>query len=198
MEKRPNVSETFGSYIRRLRIKNNIGQRELAKKIGVAPSYLNDIEKNKRTAPRIILIKKLSVILKADLNLLNDLAGDSKKTLAPDITDYIENNPKVVSLLRAAKNSKLSDDEIINIEKKINDSKTKTLIVAAGIGSRLKAHTENLPKCMLDFNGKTLLERQLSAYRDCGIDNISVVRGYEKNKMSISSLWPIFKCNSNC
>ena len=47
MKKRLNISETFGSYIRRLRIKNNIGQRELAKKIGVAPSYLNDIEKNK-------------------------------------------------------------------------------------------------------------------------------------------------------
>ena len=145
MKKHSNISEIFGSYIRRLRMKNNIGQRELAKKIGVAPSYLNDMEKNKRTAPRIDLIKKLSVILKADLNLLNDLAGSSKKTLAPDIVDFIENNPKVVSLLRAVKNSKLSDDEIINIEKKINESKTKTLIVAAGLGSRLKSHTENLP-----------------------------------------------------
>ena len=45
---RSNISETFGSYIRRLRIKNDIGQRELAKKIGVAPSYLNDMEKNKQ------------------------------------------------------------------------------------------------------------------------------------------------------
>ena len=81
MKKHLNVSETFGSYIRGLRIKNSIGQRELAKKIGVAPSYLNDMEKNKRTAPRIDLIKKLSVILKADLNLLNDLAGNSKNTL---------------------------------------------------------------------------------------------------------------------
>ena len=158
MNKHSNISEIFGSYIRRLRIKNNIGQRELAKKIGVAPSYLNDMEKNKRTAPRIDLIKKLSFILKADLNLLNDLAGNSKKTLAPDIVDFIENNPKVVSLLRTVKNSKLSDDEIINIEKKINESKTKILIVAAGVGSRLKTYTENLPKCMLDFDGKTLLE----------------------------------------
>ena len=188
MKKRSNVSETFGSYIRRLRIKNNIGQRELARKIGVAPSYLNDMEKNKRTAPRIDLIKKLSVILKADLNLLNDLAGNSKKTLASDIVDFIENNPKVVSLLRAAKNSKLSDEEIINIEKKINESNTKALIVAAGLGSRLKAHTENIPKCMLDFGGKTLLERQLSAYRDCGIDNISVIKGYKKNKINYKNL----------
>ena len=68
MKKRLVKTETFGSYIRSLRIKNNIGQRELAKKIGVAASYLNDMEKNKRTAPRIDLIKKLSILLKADLN----------------------------------------------------------------------------------------------------------------------------------
>jgi phosphoenolpyruvate phosphomutase len=188
MKKHSNVSETFGSYIRRLRIKNDIGQRELAKKIGVAPSYLNDMEKNKRTAPRINLIKKLSVILKADLDLLNDLAGNSKKTIAPDIVDFIENNPKIVSLLRAVKNSKLNEGEIENIEKKINESKTKVLIVAAGLGSRLKDHTENLPKCMLDFGKKTLLERQLSAYRSCGIDNVSVIRGYKKNKINYKNL----------
>ena len=82
--------ETFGSYIRKLRIKNDIGQRELAKKIGVAPSYLNDMEKNKRAAPRTELIKKLSFKLKADLNLLYDLAGNSKKTVAPDIVEYVE------------------------------------------------------------------------------------------------------------
>ena len=160
----------------------------MAKKIWVGPSYLNDIEKNKRTAPRADLIKKLSVILKADVDLLNDLAGNSKKTIAPDIVDFIENNPQIVSLLRAAKNNKLSNDEITNIERKINESKTKTLIVAAGIGSRLKTHTENLPKCMLDFGGKTLLERQLSAYRECGINNISVVRGYKKNKINYKNI----------
>ena len=188
MKKRLNVSETFSSYIRRLRIKHNIGQRELAKKIGVAPSYLNDIEKNKRAAPRVDLIKKLSVILKADLNLLNDLAGNSKKTLAPDIMDFVENNPKIVSLLRAVKNIKLNDGEITNIEKKISESKTKALIVAAGLGSRLKKHTESLPKCMLDFGGKTLLERQLSAYRSCGISNISIIKGYKKNKINYKNI----------
>ena len=45
MKKHPNVTETFAAYIRRLRIKNNIGQRELANKIEVAPTYLNDVEK---------------------------------------------------------------------------------------------------------------------------------------------------------
>ena len=43
--KKNNIIKTFGSYIRDLRIKNEIGQRELANKLGIAPSYLNDIEK---------------------------------------------------------------------------------------------------------------------------------------------------------
>ncbi len=44
MKKHSVIVETFGSYIRSLRIRNNIGQRELANLIGVAPSYLNDTE----------------------------------------------------------------------------------------------------------------------------------------------------------
>ena len=100
---------TFGSYIRKLRIENDIGQRELAKKIDIAPSYLNDIEKNKRSAPKNVVLKKLSLILKADLDLLNDLAGNSKKTLPPDVNDYIEKNPKIISLIRAIKNNNLQE-----------------------------------------------------------------------------------------
>ena len=55
-----NLNKKFGSYIRELRIKNGIGQRELADKVGIAASYLNDIEKEKRTAPKQIVIKKLN------------------------------------------------------------------------------------------------------------------------------------------
>jgi L-glutamine-phosphate cytidylyltransferase len=186
--KKDNVNKIFGSYIRSLRIKNEIGQRELAQKIGIAPSYLNDIEKNKRGAPKVDIIKKLSLILKADLDLLNDLAGSSKKTLAPDIIDYIEKNPKIISLIRSAKNNNLNDDEFEKIELSINKTKTKSLIVAAGLGSRLKGHTENNPKCMLDFGGKTLLERQLASYKKNGIKDISLIRGYKKNKINYKGI----------
>ena len=109
MKNTSNTPITFGSYIRKLRIENDIGQRELAKKIDIAPSYLNDIEKNKRSAPKNVVLKKLSLILKADLDLLNDLAGNSKKTLPPDVNDYIEKNPKIISLIRAIKNNNLQE-----------------------------------------------------------------------------------------
>ena len=188
MVKKSATSKTFGSYIRELRTSKGIGQRELAKKIGVAPSYLNDIEKSKRTAPKNNIIKKLSTTLKADLNLMYDLAGDSKKSIASDIEEFIIENPSITSLIRSIRENKISSDEINNLEKKMNKTETKSLIVAAGLGSRLKKHTEDLPKCMLDFNGKTLLQRQVQAYNDCGIKNITVIRGYKKEKINYKNL----------
>ena len=181
-------NKNFGSFIREIRISNDIGQRELAKKIGIAASYLNDIEKNKRSAPKINIIKKISSILKIDIDLLSDLAGKSKNALAPDIIDYIEKNPNVISLIRTAKNNNFGNLEINQLELSINNSKTKSLIVAAGLGSRLKGLTENIPKCMLDFGGKTLLERQLSSYKKCGIEDISLVRGFKKNKINYKGI----------
>ncbi len=178
----------FGLFIRELRIKKNIGQRDLAKKIGVSPSYLNDIEKEKRSAPKLTVIKKISKYLETNLDELNDLAGVSKKEVAPDISEYMEKNPKIVSLIRSIKKNNLKETQIESIEKSINKNDTKALIIAAGLGSRLKKHTENLPKCMLDFGGKTLLQRQIDAYNKNNIKDISLIRGYKKEKINYKGL----------
>ena len=183
-----NLKKNFGAFIRELRIKSGIGQRELASKIGIAASYLNDIEKEKRTAPKQEVIKKLSKLLKININDLNDLAGISKGNVAPDIGEYIEKNPKIVSLIRSIKENNLDEDQIEKIENSLNKNNNKALIIAAGLGSRLKKHTENLPKCMLDFGGKTLLQRQLDSYKKCGIKDISIIRGYKKEKINYKGI----------
>ena len=59
----------------------------------------------------------------------------------------------------------------------------KAIILAAGRGTRLKKYTENLPKGMLSFMGKTIIERQIELYQQCGIDNIVVVRGFAADKI---------------
>ena len=178
----------FGTFIRELRLKKSIGQRNLAEKIGIAASYLNDIEKNKRAAPKINIINKLSTVLETDKNYLHDLAGFSKKGVAPDISEYIESNPKIISLIRSIRENNLNDIQIENLEKSLNLNNNKALIIAAGLGSRLKNHTENLPKCMLDFAGKTLLQRQLDVYKENSITDISVIRGYKKEKIKYKGL----------
>ena len=182
------LKKNFGGFIRELRIKNDLGQRELASKIGVAASYLNEIEKEKRTAPKPIVIKKLSKLLKVNINDLNDLAGISKGNVAPDIREYIESNPKIVSLIRSIKENNLDENQIEEIEYSLNNNNSKALIIAAGLGSRLKKHTKNLPKCMLDFGGKTLLQRQLDSYKKCGIKDISIIRGYKKEKINYKGI----------
>jgi L-glutamine-phosphate cytidylyltransferase len=60
---------------------------------------------------------------------------------------------------------------------------SKALIVAAGMGTRLRPHTEDKPKCLLEFGGKTLLQRQLDVYKACDIRDIALVRGYRKEKI---------------
>ena len=67
---------------------------------------------------------------------------------------------------------------------KKNRLPAKVLIIAAGSGNRLKYHTKKIPKCLLDFGGKTLLEHQISTYRYLGLNNISIIRGYMKNKIN--------------
>ncbi len=183
-----NFRKSFGMIIREFRVKKDFGQRELAMKIGIAPSYLNDIEKDKRSAPKLNVIKKLSKLLKINIDTLNDLAGISKGNVAPDIREYIEKNHRIVSLIRSIKENNLEDEQIEKIENSLNKDNNKALIVAAGLGSRLKNHTENLPKCMLDFNGKTLLQRQLDSYREYGIKDISLIKGYKKEKINYKGL----------
>ena len=178
----------FGELIRELRIQKKIGQRELANKIGLSASYLNDIEKEKRSAPKLSIIKRLAIELDKDVNYLNDLAAISKNTIAPDINEIINDNPNIVSLIRSIKKNELSNEEINILENSINKNNAKALIIAAGLGSRLKKHTKNLPKCMLDFGGKTLLQRQLEAYKKCHIDDISLVRGYRKEKINYKGI----------
>jgi len=182
------MNKKFGPFIREIRIQKGIGQRALASKIGVSASYLNDIEKEKRSAPKLDIIKKISSILSIDNKKLNDLAGYSKKTLAPDISDFIVKNPKINSLIRTIQENNLNEKQIELLENSISKKKTKALIIAAGLGSRLKKHTENLPKCMLDFGGKTLLQRQLEAYKKSGVENISLIRGYKKEKIKYKGI----------
>ena len=57
----------------------------------------------------------------------------------------------------------------------------KVIIIAGGLSSRLYPITKNKPKCMLDINGKTIIQRQLDIFLEFGINDIIVVTGYCKD-----------------
>ena len=54
----------------------------------------------------------------------------------------------------------------------------KAIILSAGQGSRLGHLVDNGPKCLIDFNGRTLLDRQLDTLAANGVDEAVVVTGF--------------------
>ena len=64
----------------------------------------------------------------------------------------------------------------------------KAIILAAGMGTRMDKYTKDLPKCLLNFNGKTLIERQIGTLRSSGINEIIVVKGYKQDKINIEGV----------
>ncbi|EHJ02087.1 Nucleotidyl transferase [Clostridium sp. DL-VIII] len=58
----------------------------------------------------------------------------------------------------------------------------RAILMAAGMGTRLRPLTENTPKSLIEVNGMSLLERQIINLREIGIDEIIVLTGYLHEK----------------
>ena len=56
---------------------------------------------------------------------------------------------------------------------------TKIIILAAGQGIRLQPFTNNKPKCMVEYQDKPIINHILSTIKQCGIQNIALVDGYQ-------------------
>jgi len=82
---------------------------------------------------------------------------------------------KIEESIRKEKNSK-------------NGRKIKAIIVAAGHDKRLEPFNEDLPKCMLEVKGKTILERQIENIRECGINDIIIIKGYRQELINIPNV----------
>lgn len=68
----------------------------------------------------------------------------------------------------------------------------RAIILAAGRGSRMNVLTEDRPKCLVELNGKPLLEMQLSALRKAGIHDIAIVTGYKRELLTNLGLTEFF------
>ena len=64
----------------------------------------------------------------------------------------------------------------------------KAIIIAAGPSNRLRPLTDNLPKCMLKINGKPIIQNTMDLFRKNGINDISIIRGYKKEKINFPDI----------
>ncbi|MBC2850930.1 NTP transferase domain-containing protein [Cetobacterium sp. 8H] len=58
----------------------------------------------------------------------------------------------------------------------------KAILLAAGMGTRLRPLTEDTPKSLIKINDEPLLERQVKFLKEIGVDEIYVITGYLAEK----------------
>lgn len=60
---------------------------------------------------------------------------------------------------------------------------SRAIILSAGQGRRLLPYTENKPKCLIELEGRTVIEWQIDGLMAAGIEDITVVVGYEAGQV---------------
>ena len=98
--------ERFGAFIRRKREEKDLGLREMAKKIGISPTYLSECERDKFPPPTEDRVRAIAKELGCDVDDLLARAG----RVSSDISDIIKCHPvQLAALLRTTKGMSADD-----------------------------------------------------------------------------------------
>jgi transcriptional regulator with XRE-family HTH domain len=90
----------FGALVRQKREAREIGLREMAKMIGVSPTYLSKIERGEFDPPAEDKVRKIAEIIGCDADELLARAG----RVASDLSEIIKRRPvELAALLRTTK-----------------------------------------------------------------------------------------------
>ncbi|MFC1685689.1 phosphoenolpyruvate mutase [Nanoarchaeota archaeon] len=73
-------------------------------------------------------------------------------------------------------------------EKDKSISPKPTVIIPAAGAHQPFESTGDIPKALIQINGKTLLEHQISAFKAQGLDDINVIIGYQKEKFNLKGI----------
>ena len=80
---------TFGRRVRHLRLEREIALRDFAKRLGVTPTYISQIEQEYCKPPKQYLIEKMARILEQDVDEFLTLAG----RLPEELREVIQRHP---------------------------------------------------------------------------------------------------------
>jgi len=98
---------TLGEVLRGARVKLDLGLRELAKQLGITPSYLSDIEYDRRV-PSEDVLSQLAKALDLELDHLMALAGRVGDTAER----YLKRHPAAGVLFRRISDRQLPEHDL--------------------------------------------------------------------------------------
>jgi ribosome-binding protein aMBF1 (putative translation factor) len=112
--------ERFGAFVRREREAKEIGLREMAKMIGVSPTYLSKVERDEFPPPVEDKVKAIAKIINCDADELLARAG----RVSSDLSDIIKRRPiELAALLRTTKG--LTAEEMAKLARQARQAKDK-------------------------------------------------------------------------
>jgi transcriptional regulator with XRE-family HTH domain len=98
--------DPFGAFVRRRREEKEIGLREMAKMLGVSPTYLSKVERDEFAPPIEDKVRAIAKIIECDPDRLLAMAG----RVPSDLADIIRRQPVEMSaLLRTVKGMNAED-----------------------------------------------------------------------------------------
>lgn len=113
-------SDSFGALVRREREAKEIGLREMAKMIGVSPTYLSKVERDEFSPPAEDKVRRIAEIIGADVDELLALAG----RVSSDLADIIREHPReLAALLRTTKG--LTPNDLARLASQAQQTKNK-------------------------------------------------------------------------
>ena len=113
--------EMFGAFIRREREGREIGLREMAKKIGVSPTYLSKVERDEFSPPAEDRVRKIAEILDLDPDELLARAGK----VSSDLTEIIRRQPREMANFLRSAGDRLTADEWRQLTEKTREKNRK-------------------------------------------------------------------------
>jgi transcriptional regulator with XRE-family HTH domain len=123
MEKELGMSggrEKFGAFIRAKREAKEVGLREMARMIGVSPTYLSKVERDEFTPPTEGKVRKIAEIIGHDPD---DLLARANR-VPSDVSEIFKRRPvELAALLRTTKG--LSAEEIAELARRARKAKEK-------------------------------------------------------------------------
>ena len=64
----------------------------------------------------------------------------------------------------------------------------KSIIIAAGRGTRVPEFSKTIPKSLIKINNKSILKRQIDQMRNFKINQIAIVKGYKSHKIKFKNI----------
>lgn len=113
------MDNAFGETLKDLRLKAEVGLRELARMINKSPGYISDVENDRVPPPSVGVIEDIAAALMVDKNLL--LSAASK--VDPELSDYVVKEPQAADFLRMAKEQNFENGDWKRITRWIKRAK---------------------------------------------------------------------------